>query len=176
MSSLSRLRDSGPAGTYVSGLTETRRALRGLGRDVGRELDREAKDLAQRVADRAKQRTPYLTGRARKSIKIAVTYRGGIAVRSGLEYFGQHEFGRRIWLRRGLPYSAGGAAPTSAPGRRGLVELRQVRLGGNRVINEARYLIPRRGMLTRSAAEFGPVLAHEAELLLGRLTRKHQLD
>jgi hypothetical protein len=159
---------------YVSGLVETRRALRGLGRDAGRELDRAARELAEDVRRDAQDRTPWLSGRARKSIKISTTYRG-IAVRSGLEYFGQIEHGRQIWLRRGLPYRANGPGPTSAAGRRGPVEVRQVRLDGNRVVNEARYLRPRLSPINKAAAFRAPVLAREAELLIERLARKYQL-
>lgn len=159
----------------VDGLADTRRALRALSKEAGREFDRGVKKIAGRVRDRAADDVPKLTGKAARSIKVSSTYRG-IAVRSGLDRYAQIEFGRKIWLRRGLPYrSATGRGPGAAEGRHGLVPLRQVSLGDGRVVNEAQYLVRRRKPINNAATLFAPALAKEADQMIARLAAKYRL-
>lgn len=159
----------------VDGLAETRRALRALSKDAGREFDRGARKLAGRVRDRAADNTPKLTGNSARRIAVSSTYRG-ITVRSRTPYYGQIEFGRRVWLRRGLPYrSANGRGPGAAQGKHGLIPLRQVSLGGGMVVNEGQYLIRRQKPINNAATLFAPALAVETERMLDRLASKYRL-
>lgn len=173
-------RGGGSSLVQVHGLEATRRALRALGPAVGREFDREARKIALRVKNVAADDTPKLTGRAARSWRVSSTYRG-VAVRSALAYIGQHEYGRQIWLRRGLPYPAGSTGSMTAQGRRsGALALRQVPAppgphGQRRVANEARYLIPRKQMLRNAATQLAPQLGREVDRLVDRMIAKHGL-
>lgn len=170
------------ARTHVQGLEQLRRDLRALGNDSGREFDKRAKVTANRVRDAARDDMPKRTGRSARSIVTSSTYKG-IAVRSSLPQVRQHEFGAKLWLRRGLPYakpSAGGMS--SARGNRaGALALRQVpaspgRNGQARVVNEAQYLVPRRLMLNKAADRYAPFLAKDAERMIEDLKRRHHLS
>jgi hypothetical protein len=166
--------------TNVAGLEQLRRDLRAYSKEAGREFDREAKEIAVKVRDHARADTPQVTGKTAKSIGVSSTYKG-IAVRSGKVNFPGQEWGTQVWLRRGLPYARSkGAGATSAVTARGSVPIRQVPAtpgpgGQERVVNEARYLIPRRKPIGNAARIYAPVLVEEAERLVARLSARYRL-
>jgi hypothetical protein len=163
--------------THVEGLEQLRRDLRGLSKEAGREFDREARKLAVEVRNDARGSTPSITGETRNSVRVSSTFRG-IAVQSSKPWFGQIEYGAKVWLRRGLPYAAG---PSRGSRNVGSLPVRQVpappgRNGQTRVVNEAQYLIRRQRPIGSAADRAGPELQRQAEQMLARLQRKWRLS
>jgi hypothetical protein len=171
---------AGRALTHVEGLEELRRDLRALGREAGQEFDREARSIAYKVRDEARAETPKRTGRTARSIGVSSTFRG-IAVRSSKVNMRGIEYGTQVWLRRGIPYAkpTGGGMGTARTAI-GSVAMRQVaappgKNGQPRVVNEARYLIPRRKPIGNAARIYAPVLRDEAERMIARLQSRYRL-
>lgn len=125
----------------VSGLNAARRRARAAGPAARKELDSELRKVGMDVAIRARGLSPRKSGRLAAGWKPSVTYRMGVAIRNPVVYAGQHEYGRQIWLRRGLAFRDGdGRGPATAPGN---LPTRWVHLPGGKIVQEAHYLIPR---------------------------------
>lgn len=124
-----------------------RRLNREVGPEARKALDRELKDVARGAATDAAALTPKRSGRLAASWRPSVTARGGVSIRNPRVYAAQHEYGRKVWLRRGLPYAA-----MVQPNPIGPVPMRVKRLPDGRMVNEAQYLIRRRAPGQTAAA------------------------
>lgn len=126
-------------------LADLRRRLKRVEPEVGKQLDRELRATARSVARVAASLSPRRSGALAGAWRPSVTARRGASVRNTKVYAAQHEYGKRVWLRRGYAYrdSTPGTPPTSAATGRGSVKLRQQSLPGGLVVNEAQYTIRR---------------------------------
>lgn len=135
---------SGAVRIDARALAELRRDIKRVSPQVRRELDSELRKTARVVAANARGKSVKRTGRFASSWRPSVNRRAGVTIRNAQPYAGQQEYGRQIWLRRGLPYRDNQPGPPAIANNGGRsLPMRQVKLGGNRVQNEARYLIRR---------------------------------
>lgn len=143
-------------------LAALRRDLKRVAPEVRRQLDRELKQVARDAARKAGDLAPQQTGRLAKGYKPSVTAGKGVAVVNRQVYAGQHEYGRIIHLRRGVPYRATPGKtplPKNGRGRAGkTVPVDRVFLGPNRAVNIGQYLI-KRGQYARTGVDLTMVAA-----------------
>lgn len=129
----------------VRELARLRRDIKDVAPEVRRDLDRQLRIIGRSVARVADSNSVRRTGKFAKQWKVSLTVGRGVSVRNAAPQAGQQEYGRQIWLRRGIPYplAPGHAGPASTEGSSGTLPLRQVRIDSTHVVNEARYLIKR---------------------------------
>lgn len=126
-------------------LQALRRGLREVAPEIDRQLARELRTIATEATWRARGYTPKLTGQTAQAWRPSIASRNGAAIVNRLEWAGQIEYGAQVWLWRGLPYNAPKSRQlvSTEQGRRGDLTVMRAGLPNGRVVNIARYLIPR---------------------------------